>query len=210
MDAQDPSRETITPAANEQAYSVETTPSGTLRGSGDTGEYKQPAGAPGGVVEQVEHAAGHLLDETKRLAGQVVEGTKHSAGQVVEGTKHSASEASDRVTGAVTDKAVRQTITLMIGQKDDAALILAAAARALRETGARLYAQDKADVARTTERAAAQLTRFSGYLNTHDTEEIADDAERIAGAIPAGILSGALTVGLLAGRLLDKSDSSDT
>jgi hypothetical protein len=156
------------------------------------------------------HAAGHLLDETKRLAGQVVEGTKHSAGQVVEGTKHSASEASDRVTGAVTDKAVRQTITLMIGQKDDAALILAAAARALRETGARLYAQDKADVARTTERAAAQLTRFSGYLNTHDTEEIADDAERIAGAIPAGILSGALTVGLLAGRLLDKSDSSDT
>ncbi len=195
MDAQDPSRETITPAANEQAYSVETTPSGTLRGSGDTGEYKQPAGAPGGVVEQVEHAAGHLLDETKRLAGQVVEGTKHSA-----------SEASDRVTGVVTDKAVRQTIALVIGQKDDAALILSEAAQALRQTGVRLHTQDKADVALTAEQAATQLGRLSSYLRTHDTDEIADDAERIARTIPASILSGALTVGLLAGRLLDKSD----
>jgi len=110
------------------------------------------------------------------------------------------------VTEAVTDKAVRQTIALVIGQKDDAALILGEAARALRETGARLQAQDKADVARTAEHAATQLTRFSGYLRTHNTEEIAGDAERIASAIPAGILSGALTVGLLAGRLLDRSD----
>jgi hypothetical protein len=195
MDAQDLSRETITPAANEQTYSVEMAASGNQRGSADAGEYKQPAGTTGRVVGQVEHAAGQLLEETKRLAGQVVEGTKHTA-----------SEASDRVTGAVTDKAVRQTIALVIGQKDDAAMILSEAARALRETGARLQAQDKADVARTAERAATQLTRFSGYLNTHDTEEIAGDAERIARAIPAGVLSGALTVGLLAGRLLDKSD----
>jgi len=62
-------------------------------------------------------------------------------------------------------------------------------------------------VARTAEHAATQLTRLSSYLRAHDTEEIADDAERIARAIPAGILSGALTVGLLAGRLLDKSDT---
>ncbi len=199
MDAQDPSRETIPPPTSEHPYSVETAASGTLRGSGDTGEYKQPAGATGGVVEQVEHAAGHLLEETKRLAGQVVEGTKHTA-----------SETSDRVTGAVTDKAVRQTIALVIGQKDDAALILSEAAQALRQTGVRLHAQDKADVARTAEHAATQLTRLSSYLRAHDTEEIADDAERIARAIPASILSGALTVGLLAGRLLDKSDSSDT
>ncbi len=194
MDAQEPSREPITSAASEQGYAVDAA-SSNPRGSDDTGEYKQPAGATGGVVEQVEHAAGQLLEETKRLAGQVVEGTKHSA-----------SEASDRVTGAVTDKAVRQTIALVIGQKDDTALILGEAAQALRQTGARLHAQDKADVARTTERAAMQLTRLSGYLRTHDSEEIADDVERLVRAIPAGILSGALTVGLLAGRLLDKSD----
>jgi len=197
MNTQESSHDTIAPAASEQEYAVETAP-GTPHGIEATGEHTPPAratGATGGVVAQVEHAAGQLLEETKRLAGQVVEGTKHTA-----------SEASDRVTGAVTDKAVRQTITLVIGQKDDAALILGEAAQALRQTGARLHAQDKADVARTAERAATQLTRLSGYLRAHDTEDIADDAERLAGAIPAGILSGALAVGLLAGRLLDKSD----
>ncbi len=159
-----------------------------------------------GGAMHADDATGRVVDRVEQVAGSLIEGAKHLAEQAVEGTKHTASDATDRVTGAVKDKALRQTISLLAGQKDDAALILAEAARALQQTSARLRTQDQADVAQTTDGAAARLERLSGYLRAHAMEEIVDDAERLAATIPAGVLSGALVVGLLGGRLLNKWD----
>lgn len=173
--------------------------------SGPPATYNVNTDQPSGPAH-ADDATGGAVDRVEQVAGSLIEGAKHLAEQAVEGTKHTAGDATDRVAGAVKDTALRQTISLLAGQKDDAALILAEAARALQQTGARLRTQDKADVAQTTDGAAAQLERLSGYLSAHAMEEIVADAERLAATIPAGVLSGALVVGLLGGRLLNKLD----
>lgn len=148
---------------------------------------EQTTSAAGGVVEQVQQAAGHVVE-------QVVEGTKHAAGQAA---------------GAAREQALRQGISALMGQKDDAAAILSAVAEGLQLTGTRLRAQDKADVARSAGQAAAQLDRLALYLRGHSRDELAKDVERIAGNVPAVLISGAFVAGLLGGRLLQNTEQQD-
>lgn len=141
---------------------------------------EQGRSAAGDAVEQVQQTAGHIVSQAKEMTGAMTERAIERAGS----------------------EAVRRAVSLLAPQKDETAVVLTAAAQALRQTGRELRGQDEEAAAQSAEQAAEHLTRFAAYLRQHEVQDILTDAERVAARIPAVTMSGAMIAGLLGARLL--------
>jgi hypothetical protein len=111
-------------------------------------------------------------------------------------------EAKERV-GAVAAQAQEQVKSRLTTQKDSAAESLSGVAQALRQTGQQLRSQDQLGGATSfLDEAAAQVERFSGYLQGNDLNRFVYDVESFARRQPALFLGGAFLVGLMGARFL--------
>lgn len=135
------------------------------------------------VAEQAKEAAGKAAEQAKAAAGQAAGQAKAAAGQAA-------------------GQAREQAASRVAGQKERAAHSLGSMAQALRATGQQLREQDQAELTPYAERAAAEVERFSSYIEGHDIGEMVDDMERFARRQPALFVGGAFMLGLMGARFL--------
>lgn len=147
------------------------------------------------AIDAVQHVAKQVADQTAHLA-------REAAGRV----SSQAAEAAGAMAGQIAGTAWRQTIALAAAQKDEAATVLEAASEAMQQMGSRLRLQDQAGTARSAEQASAQLGSLANYLHTHSEQEVADGIGDVAARMSAVLIGGALGVGLLGARVLDRPD----
>jgi len=118
-------------------------------------------------------------------------------------------QAQEKV-GEVTDKVKEQATSQVSSQKDRAAEGLGNVAQAIRQTGNQLRQNEQvAPVAQYTDQLAMGVETVSNYLRDHSLSDIVGEVERFARREPALFLGGALTLGLLGGRFLRSSSSSN-
>jgi hypothetical protein len=160
---------------------AQNTSSGGGKGNRTSGAAQGAQGGSGAVSNVTEQA--------RATAGQIAEEAQHRAGQAV-------------------DTARQQVASRVSSQKDRAAEGLGSVAQALRQTGQQLREQDQAGVTDYIDRAAAQVERFSGYLQHSDVGQLVDDVEGFARRQPALFLGGAFVLGLLGARFLKSSRPS--
>ncbi|MGI8825365.1 MAG: hypothetical protein ACR2JC_06945 [Chloroflexota bacterium] len=126
--------------------------------------------------------------------------------QVQQGAQQVTQQAQDTA-GKVVDQAKQQGTSLLQNQKNSAAQTLDALTQALRQTGQSLQQQNETSVSQYVEKAAGRLETVSGYLKSHDVQDLVNQAETFARRSPALFLGGAFALGVLAARFLKSSSS---
>ncbi|GAC1521278.1 MAG: hypothetical protein NVS2B16_28780 [Chloroflexota bacterium] len=124
--------------------------------------------------------------------------------QVKQGAQSAAQQAQETAGGLVV-RARQQTTSVLQDQKTNATQTLGAVSQALRQTGESLDASDQAPIGQYAGRAADQIDRLSGYLDSRNIEDLVSETETFARRNPALFLGGAFAIGLLAARFLKSS-----
>jgi hypothetical protein len=106
------------------------------------------------------------------------------------------------------EQAVQWSRSLLLEQKDRAAVEVERLAKAFKVTGEHLVAEDQKAVAAYAYEIARQLYRGARYIHTSDPQEIADDIGELARRQPSVFLGGAFAVGFILARFL-RSSSPD-
>ena len=113
-------------------------------------------------------------------------------------------QATDKAS-ELTDKVQSQVTSQVSAQKEKASETLSSVADALRQTGDQLQSKDQGFIADYTTKAAEEIDRFSGYLRTHDMNDLMNEVEQLARRQPAVFLGGAFAIGVLAARFFKSS-----
>jgi YHS domain-containing protein/ElaB/YqjD/DUF883 family membrane-anchored ribosome-binding protein len=92
-------------------------------------------------------------------------------------------------------------------RKGKAAESIGAVSSAFRTASQHLRDQHQEAMAGYAEKAAANVDRFSGYLQQHDAEDIINQAENFVRRRPVLVVGGAIAAGFLLARFLKSSKS---
>jgi hypothetical protein len=90
-------------------------------------------------------------------------------------------------------------------QKGRTADTLSTVAQSLHQTSQLLRDQNEEGMSRYVDRAADQVERLAGYLQTTDIDEVVDSVEELARRRPGVFIGGAFAIGFLASRFIKAS-----
>jgi hypothetical protein len=123
---------------------------------------------------------------------------KQSTSEVTDQTKQAASQVAGQA-----KQAARSQLAV---RKDQTAQGLSAVSSAVQEMGNKLRQNDQtSSYAQYADRAANQVQKFAGYLQSRDVGQIVNEAEDWVRRDPALAIGGAFVLGLLAARFLKSS-----
>lgn len=109
--------------------------------------------------------------------------------------------------GRTASRARSKIQSIISDRKSKAAESIAVVSDAFRTASQRLRDQNQEAMARYTDKAAANVDRFSGYLQQHDAEHIISEAEGFIRRRPVLVIVSAFAAGFLAARFLKSSKS---
>lgn len=107
--------------------------------------------------------------------------------------------------GELTEQAQEQATSLAQTQKDKASQSLNQIGLALQQTSQQLQQQGQSMPGQALNTAAQQMDRLTGYLESHDVQQIIADIEGFARRQPAAFLAGAFTAGFTFSRFVKSS-----
>lgn len=111
----------------------------------------------------------------------------------------------ERRAGKAASRARAKIQTIISERKNRTAERIGAVSDALRTASQRLRDQNQEAVAGYTDRAAARVDRFTGYLKSREAEQMINDAEDYIRSRPVLVIGGAFAAGFLAARFLKSS-----
>lgn len=123
-----------------------------------------------------------MTEQVTRQAQQVTQQAQQAAQQAVSGAQ-----------------------SALDSQKDRGAQTLSQTADALRKTSQDLHQNNIPVAGQVVDMAAGKLEGAAGYLRSHNTTQLIDEAERYARSNGMVVMGGAFVLGLLAARFLKSS-----
>jgi hypothetical protein len=124
-----------------------------------------------------------------------------SGAQTDSGLKAQAQQKLQTVRARATDQ-ITQRVTEQKGRTADT---LSTVAQSLHQTSQLLRDQNEESMSRYVDRAADQVDRLAGYLQTTDIDEVMDNVEELARRRPGVFIGGAFAIGFLASRFIKAS-----
>jgi hypothetical protein len=124
-----------------------------------------------------------------------------NGGQHDGGLKAQARQQLQTVRGRATDQITQRVAE----QKGRTADTLSTVAQSLHQTSQLLRDQNEEGMSRYVDRAADQVERLAGYLQTTDIDEVVDSVEELARRRPGVFIGGAFAIGFLASRFIKAS-----
>lgn len=109
--------------------------------------------------------------------------------------------------GRMASRARARMQSVLSDRKNKAAESMGAVSDAFRTVSQRLRDQNQEAMARYADKAAANVDRFSGYLQQHDAEHIINEAEDFVRRRPVLVIGSAFAAGFLVARFLKSSKS---
>ncbi len=109
--------------------------------------------------------------------------------------------------GRITSRARTKLNSVIANKKGKAAESIGAVSSAFRTVSQHLRDQNQETIAGYAEKAAANVDRFSGYLQQHDAEDIINEAEDFVRRRPVLVIGSVIAAGFLMARFLRSSKS---
>jgi len=135
--------------------------------------------------------------DTSSKVGGMVDAAKDKAGKFA--------EQGGQLKDKTVDVARAQVKSALGSSKERAASTLTHMGDAVRSSGRQLEEQGHSHLGRYADVVADGVGSVSGYLNDRSIDDVVGDAEDLARRKPALFISGALALGILAGRFLKSS-----
>lgn len=157
----------------------------------------------GGATEKVKEGAQQAQEKASEMAAGAREKASDAAGEAKKQTRHLADEGREKAE-ELAHKAEQRAISRAEEEKTRLATGIRTVADSLRQ-GAQDLPEDRQSYGRFVDTVADRAEGMSRYLENHEVDDMARQAQRFAREHTAVMLSGAFALGMAGARFLKSS-----